>query len=137
MTGLLTALAGVFGIGEAYVKGRQEIKLREAQAESEVRIARMQNAASWETIVAQRSSRFLRWCCAAHLFAGLDFTIYLAVTKSPNPDVIFEAFGLLPEWYAGLLATMFAWAFASEPVKAAGGRLVDAWGKARPNKKSS
>lgn len=127
--GLLTALSSLFGIGEAYVRGKQEIKLREAQAESEVRIQRMSNAASWEEIVAQRSSRFLRWCCALHLFAGLDFTIYLAVTKSPDPDVIFEAFGLLPEWYAGLLATMFAWAFASEPVKAAGGRLVEAWGQ--------
>lgn len=137
ISGLVAALGGLFGIGEAYVKGRQEIKLREAQAESEVRIARMTNAASWEEIVAQRSSRFLRWMCAGHLFAGLDFTIYLAVTKSPDPDIIFEAFGLLPEWYAGLLATMFAWAFASEPVKAAGGRLIEAWGKRRADSNSS
>lgn len=131
----LAALAGLFGIGEKYIEGRQQIKLQEAQAESEARIQRLTNAASWEEIVARKSSRFLRWMCALHLFAGMDFTIYMAVTKAPEPDVIFKAFNLLPEWYAGLLATMFAWAFASEPVKAAGGRLLEAWGSRKAAQK--
>jgi hypothetical protein len=126
---MLNAVLALFGIGKSYLEGRQKIKLQERQAEAEVRIQRLGNAASWEKIVAQKSSRFLRWTCAAHLFAGMDFTIYLAVTGDANPGIIFEAFNVLPEWYAGLLATMFAWAFGSEPVKAAGGRLVAAWGE--------
>jgi hypothetical protein len=126
---MFQAALALLGIGKSYLEGRQKIKLNEQEATSRARIKRLDNAASWEQIVAQKSSRFLRWVCAAHLFAGLDFTIYLAVKGDPNPGMIFDAFAVVPDWYTGLLATMFAWAFGSEPVKAAGGRLVEAWGK--------
>lgn len=133
---MLSGILALLGIGKSYLEGRQELKLQEATAASKARIQRYDNAASWEQIVAQRSSRFLRWVCAGHLFAGMDFTIYLVVTKDPNPGKLFEAFELLPEWYAGLLATTFAWAFASEPVKAAGGRLIEAWGKRKTSEQT-
>ena len=124
---MLAVLAPLFGIGKSYIEGKQAIALEEAQALSRVKVKRMDHNASWESIVAQRSSRFLRWGCALHLFVGLDFTIYLAITGDPNPGVIFEAFQVIPDWYTGLLATMFAWAFGSEPLKQVGGKLVQSW----------
>ncbi len=132
---MLSGVLALLGIGKSYLEGRQALKLKEATANSERKIQAMSDAAKWSAMAAQRSSRFLRWLCAAHLFVGMDFTIYLAVAGDPSPGKIFDAFALLPEWYAGLLATMFGWAFASEPLKAVGGKLVQSWGKRKGNPK--
>jgi hypothetical protein len=126
---MLAAALSLFGIGKSYIEGKQRIALQKNQAVADMQIQDMQNGASWASVVAQRSSRYLRWACAAHLFAGLDFTIYLALKGDPNPGVIFEAFELLPDWYAGLLMTMFAWAFASDKLRQAGGALAGKWKK--------
>jgi len=120
---ILTAL----GLGGKLWQRRQELKAAEMTAETKIRIQRMADAKDWETVVAQKSSRFLRWMLAAHLLAGLDVTIYMAINGSPNPGILFDAMALLPDWYAGLLTTMFAWAFASQPLKDAGGALVARW----------
>lgn len=126
---MLQALLMILGFGKDLFVKRQEQKARELEAETNAKIRRMDNAKSWEQLAAAKSSRFLRWMLALHLMAGLDFTIYLSVTGAEDPGVLFAAMGNLPEWYAGLLATMFAWAFASEPLKAVGGKMAESWSK--------
>lgn len=130
---MIQALLVLLGFGKDLWVKRQEQAARELEAETNVKIDRMQKAATWEAVAAARSSRLLRWVLSLHLMAGLDFTIYLAVTGSDDPGVIFKAMANLPEWYAGLLATMFAWAFASEPLKVIGGKMAGAWSN-RKNK---
>lgn len=124
---MLQFLLPLIGWGKDYTAKRQEIELKKDEAKAEAVIKRMNNSQEWEQHAARLSSRFLRWCCALHLFAGLDFTIYLVLSGDPNPGKLFTAFDLLPEWYAGLLMTMFGWAFASQPIKDAGGKLAALW----------
>ncbi len=130
---MIGAVLSLLGIGKAYVEGKQALKLKEATAKSDFKIKQLSDATSWAQLAAQKSSRFLRWFCAAHLFAGMDFTIYLALTGDPNPGIIFQSFELLPDWYAGLLMTLFGWAFASEKLSSAGAALAGKW-RNRPRK---
>jgi len=125
---MIQAILAVLGIGGKLWEKRQELKAAELEAETKVRIQRMSDAKNWETIVAGRSGRLLRWTLALHLLAGLDATIYLSLTGQ-DPAILFDALDNLPDWYAGLLATMFAWSFASEPIKNAAGKLVAGWRK--------
>jgi len=123
---MIQAILSILGIGGRLWERRQDLKAKELEAETQVRIKRMNDAASWETIVAGRSGRFLRWTLALHLLAGLDATIYLSLTGG-DPSILFDALAKLPNWYAGLLSTMFAWSFASEPLKQMGGKLMQGW----------
>jgi len=125
---MISAILSVLGIGGRLWEKRQDLKAKELEAETTVRIKRMNDASSWETIVAGRSGRLLRWTLALHLLAGLDATIYLSLTGQ-DASVLFDALAELPDWYAGLLATMFAWSFASEPLKVMGGKLLGSWRK--------
>lgn len=124
---MITLVAEALGIGGNLVKARSERLAAKEAAKSVADITRIENGHTWEQTVAALSSRALRWMCALHLFVGMDYTIYLAVTGDPDPGKIFVAFALVPDWFVGLLATMFGWAFASEPVKNMGSKLFESY----------
>lgn len=104
----------------------QETKQIVVQAKAERQAAEQADATLWETNVLVKSSMALRWVCAAHLFAGMDYTIY-ACMSGKDATILWEALDLMPDWYAGLLATMFAFAFGSKGIKKAGAALVSKW----------
>ena len=134
---MITLAMEALGIGGEWLKSRQKRKADEEAAKAQATITRIQNGHTWEQTVAALSSRFLRWMCAIHLFVGLDYTIYLAVSGDPDPGKIFTAFALIPEWYVGLMATMFGWAFASEPIKNVGAKMFESFIENKKAKKAS
>ena len=85
-----------------------------------------ENAHLWEQNVLIKSGVALRWCCVLHLFAGMDYTIYAALTGR-DATAIWKALELMPDWYAGLLMTVFGFCFASASLKKAGSSLASRW----------
>jgi hypothetical protein len=84
------------------------------------------NVRAWEENVLTKSGVYLRWVCALHLFAGMDYTIY-ACMVGKDAHALWDALATMPDWYAGLLATMFGFAFGSAPLKSVGGKLFQGW----------
>lgn len=120
-------LSALVDVGGGWLKARSDRMAAKEAAKSKAEITRIENGHTWEQTVAALSSRALRWMCAVHLFAAMDFTIYLALSGDPEPGKIFIAFALIPDWCVGLLATMFGWAFASEPIKNIGAKLFESY----------
>lgn len=84
------------------------------------------NVRAWEENVLTKSGVYLRWVCAIHLFAGMDYTIYACMTGK-DANALWLALASMPDWYAGLLATMFGFAFGSAPLKSVGGKLFQSF----------
>jgi hypothetical protein len=120
---ILSVLQGFFGIGEEYIKGKQKIKLRGLEAAENLKIKTMESASRWEEMASARSSRFLRWTIALHLFALIDASIYMSLTKHENPMVLFETIEAMPLWVQGLFGTVVGFAFGAAPLKNAGAKV--------------
>lgn len=118
------ALLKLLGVGGDWIAAKEQRKVRIEGAKAERQELQIKNGHTWEMTVAAMSSRLMRWTLAIHVLLALDYTIYLAVSGDPDPAKIFLAFNVIPEWFVGLLATMFGWAFASEPIKSVGAKLV-------------
>ncbi len=128
MSILSTLLSPVLDFISKPLSKYQETKQIVVQAKAERQAAEQADSTQWEQSVLIKSGMALRWACALHLFAGMDYTIYAAMTGR-DARTLWEALAIMPDWYAGLLATMFAFAFASKQIKAAGGVLVQKWRK--------
>jgi hypothetical protein len=105
-----------------------ESKAEVIRAKSQRQATEQTNARAWEENVLIKSGVYLRWFCALHLFAGMDYTIYAALTGR-DATTLWTALDMMPDWYAGLLATMFGFAFGSSGIKKAGSVLVAKWRK--------
>lgn len=127
--GILTTLLGpvLSFIGKPLAQ-YQETKKVIVEAKVARQAAEQADATLWETNVLVKSGMALRWICALHLFGGMDYTIYACMTGK-DATILWEALDLMPDWYAGLLATMFAFAFGSKGIKKAGAALVSQWRK--------
>jgi hypothetical protein len=56
----------------------------------------------------------------------MDYTIYAVFTEQ-DPNKLWQALALMPDWYSGLLMTVFGFCFGSAPLKKAGGALAQTW----------
>lgn len=100
-----------------------QAKCERRAAIQERKSAEQRDSTLWESNVLMKSSMALRWMCALHIFAGLDYTIY-ACLVGKDAEVLWAALSSTPDWYAGLLMTMFAFAFGSKEIKKVGGLLA-------------
>lgn len=123
---LSTVLGPVLDFFGKPIQKYQETKQIVVKAKAERQATEQTNAAVWEKNVLIKSGVYLRWTCALHLFAGLDYTIYASMVGK-DAAALWVALEQMPDWYAGLLATMFGFAFGSAPLKAAGGKLFARW----------
>jgi len=117
------AVTGLFGWGEEYTKGKNEVKLKKIAAKAENQIRTLDNKHSWE-ITAMQSAMYLRWCIVFHMFVGMDASIYLALIGDPEPMKIMNVLNELPVYYQGFIATIIGFAFGSEPLKNVGARAA-------------
>ena len=125
---LVPILSSLFGFITKPIAAYQEERKVIKVAKINRRAKEVDNAHEWEKNVLIKSGIFLRWACVLHLFAGMDYTIY-AVFSGKDSDKLWTALDKMPEWYSGLLMTVFAFAFASAPLKSAGGALAAKWRK--------
>lgn len=107
---------------ERYQEERKTVIVAKVQRQA----LEQQNAHLWEKNVLIKSGMALRWCCVLHLFAGLDYTIY-AEFAGKDGTALWKALELMPDWYAGLLMTVFGFCFGSAPLKKAGSSLAARW----------
>lgn len=122
---IINSITGIFGIGEEYVKGKNEQKLKKIEAKTKNQIMTLESKSEWE-LKAMASARYLRWLIAIHMLAALDFTIYLALSGDPDPNKIFVALETMPVYFQGFLATITGFAFGSQPLKEVGAKAAAA-----------
>lgn len=114
------------GLGETYIKGKQEIKLKKQEAKAANQIRTLEDKSEWE-VQALKSSMFLRWIIMFHIFALVDASVYLALTDSKNPMVVMDVLDQLPIYVQGLLATIVGFAFGSKALSDAGAKAASAF----------
>lgn len=124
---IISVIQGVLNIGGEFVKGKQQIKLRGLEAEQNLKIKSMDNASKWEEVVSGKSSRYLRWGIAIHLFLLIDTSIYMSLTNHKNPQLLFETIEAMPLWIQGMFGTVVGFAYAASPLKNVGAKVFGAF----------
>lgn len=124
-TAIASGIANLLGFGTEFVKGKNEIDLKKIQAKVDNEIRTLDSKAEWE-ITAMKSARYLRWVIIVHVFAGMDASIYMALSGHRNPMIIMDILAELPLYYQGFIGTIIGFAFASEPLKNAGAKAITA-----------